>query len=83
MIRELIDARRQPARLVVVTSDKALYSYAKTLGARSCAPTSGTQLERRVAPGARADPDRGRIRREAGSGDRLSGWLKKFGGEED
>src|SRR5215470_4672470 len=33
LIREIIDTVERPSELVVVTSDKALYSYAKTQGA--------------------------------------------------
>src|SRR5512144_2536955 len=34
VIRDLVDAARHAGDLVVVTSDKALYSYARTRGAR-------------------------------------------------
>src|SRR4029450_6195125 len=33
VIRELVERAPRPAEIIVVTSDKALYSYVKTLGA--------------------------------------------------
>src|SRR6185503_9359036 len=33
IIRDLVERAARPAELIVVTSDKALYSYVKTLGA--------------------------------------------------
>jgi predicted RNA-binding protein with PIN domain len=83
VIRELIERAENPRDWIVVTSDKALYSYVKTLGASVLRAHEWNQLERRVAPGRDRDPDR-----SGGSGEKpdretdVSGWLKKFGGED-
>jgi predicted RNA-binding protein with PIN domain len=79
VIRELIERAENPRDWIVVTSDKALYSYVKTLGASVLRAHEWNQLERRVAPG--RDPGRG----GSGAGEKpdretdVSGWLKKFG----
>jgi predicted RNA-binding protein with PIN domain len=77
VIRELIDTAERAADLVVVTSDKALYSYAKTAGASVLRAHEWNALERRLVR-----PD------EASSGgekpdkeDDVEGWLRRFGGE--
>jgi predicted RNA-binding protein with PIN domain len=79
VIRELVERARRPAELIVVTSDKALYSYVKTLGASVLRAHEWNSLERHA-------PARGR---GASSGsekpdheDDVEGWLKKFGGSE-
>src|SRR5438128_8683013 len=48
LIRELVERAARPAELIVVTSDKALYSYVKTLGAVVMRAHGGNALERRV-----------------------------------
>ena len=53
VIRELVERAPRPAELVVVTSDKALYSYVKTLGA-SRATRARVERSRASRPGARA-----------------------------
>jgi predicted RNA-binding protein with PIN domain len=81
VIRELVERATHPAELIVVTSDKALYSYVKTLGASVLRAHEWNSLERRALSGARAassvsgsdKPDRE---------DDVEGWLKKFGGSE-
>jgi predicted RNA-binding protein with PIN domain len=77
VIRELIDTAERAADLVVVTSDKALYSYAKTAGASVLRAHEWNALERRLVR-----PD------DASSGgekpdkeDDVEGWLRRFGGE--
>jgi predicted RNA-binding protein with PIN domain len=74
VIRELLERAARPAELIVVTSDKALYSYAKTLGAPVLRAHEWNALERRAV---------GRDRGDAEKPDReedVEGWLKKFGG---
>jgi predicted RNA-binding protein with PIN domain len=79
VIRELVERAPRPAELVVVTSDKALYSYVKTLGASVLRAHEWNALERHAPPRARGassvsdKPDRE---------DDVEGWLKKFGGSE-
>ena len=75
MIRELVERAPRPAEIIVVTSDKALYSYVKTLGASVLRAHEWNALERRPRP--TADE---RLR-EARSGERHRGWLRTFGGE--
>ena len=69
-------------RVVVVTSDKAVYSYAKTRGAsrpaRPRVECARAPRDRRTGPGgSRAKPEREKPEQE----DDVAGWLKKFGGE--
>lgn len=82
VIRELVERAARPAELIVVTSDKALYSYVKTLGASVLRAHEWNAAERQVAPG--RGPGRG-----AGPGGEkpetetdVEGWLKRFGGSE-
>ena len=78
LIRDLVDAARRPGELVVVTSDKALYSYARTRGARVLRAHEWNALARGAAP---------RTARGAADGDKpehepdVEGWLKRFGRE--
>jgi predicted RNA-binding protein with PIN domain len=46
VIRALVDAEAEPAELTVVTSDKPLYSYARTRGARVLRAHEWGALER-------------------------------------
>ena len=62
-------------QLNCVTSDKALYSYVKTLGASILRAHEWNALERRVTPPA---PEGGeKPDRETD----VDGWLKRFGGD--
>jgi len=78
LIRDLVDGAQHPGDLVVVTSDKALYSYARTRGARVLRAHEWNALARGATP----DPRRG-----APKGDKpehepdIEGWLKRFGRE--
>jgi len=78
LIRDLVDAARNPGELVVVTSDKALYSYARTRGARVLRAHEWNALARGVTP---------RTPRGMPKGDKpehetdIEGWLKRFGRE--
>jgi predicted RNA-binding protein with PIN domain len=72
VIRELLDRAERPRDLVVVTSDKALYSYAKTRGAAILRAHEWNVLARQAAPGpAPAE----KPERETD----VEGWLKTFG----
>jgi predicted RNA-binding protein with PIN domain len=79
VIRELVERAPRPAELIVVTSDKALYSYVKTLGASVLRAHEWNSHERHALSRARGassvsdKPDRE---------DDVEGWLKKFGGSE-
>jgi predicted RNA-binding protein with PIN domain len=75
VIRDLVKRAPRAADLIVVTSDKALYSYVKTLGASILRAHEWNALERRVSP---AGPDAGeKPDRETD----VEGWLKRFGGD--
>jgi predicted RNA-binding protein with PIN domain len=79
VIRELVEQSTRPSELIVVTSDKALYSYVKTLGASVLRAHEWNALERktsaRIAAGASAEkPERE---------DDVEGWLRRFGADDD
>ena len=78
VIRELVERAPRPADLIVVTSDKALYSYVKTRARRCCARTSGTRSSASSSPRGAAD---GAARSRTAKTD-VEGWLKRFGGAE-
>jgi predicted RNA-binding protein with PIN domain len=78
LIRELVDVAPRPGELVVVTSDKPLYSYARTRGARVLRAHEWNALARGAEP---------RRRRAAAPSEKperetdVAGWLKRFGRE--
>lgn len=70
VIRELVERAPRPQELIVVTSDKALYSYVKTLGARVMRAHEWNQAERQLdRPAGEEKPERE---------DDVEGWLKRF-----
>jgi predicted RNA-binding protein with PIN domain len=75
VIRDLVERAARPAELIVVTSDKALYSYVRTLGASVLRAHEWNALERALPPG----PEKSdKPERE----EDVEGWLKRFGGED-
>jgi predicted RNA-binding protein with PIN domain len=76
VIRELLDRAARPSEWVVVTSDKAVYSYAKTCGASVLRAHEWNALDRRSSAG----PARGAGREKPEREDDVEGWLKTFGG---
>ena len=78
LIRDLVDAAPRPGELVVVTSDKPLYSYARTRGTRVLRAHEWNALARGAKP---------RVRRGASRGEKperetdVEGWLKRFSRE--
>jgi hypothetical protein len=78
VIRELVARAPRPQDLVVVTSDKALYSYARTLGASVLRAHEWNALERQLAAADRAREGAEKPEKE----DDVAGWLRKFGGSE-
>ena len=75
VIRDIVKRAPRAADLIVVTSDKALYSYVKTLGASILRAHEWNALERRVSPAAAEGgekPDRETD---------VEGWLKRFSGD--
>ena len=78
LVRDLVDAARDPGDLVVVTSDKALYSYARTRGARALRAQEWNAIARGAVPRNRRGAPRGeKPERETD----IEGWLKRFGRE--
>lgn len=73
VIRALVDDSPSPASWTVVTSDKALYSYVRTRGAKVMRAHEWNALDRRPSrssSGAEEKPDR-----EAD----VAAWLRRFG----
>jgi predicted RNA-binding protein with PIN domain len=75
VIRGLVDRSARPGELVVVTSDKALYSYARTRGAAVMRAHEWNRLERSLAR-VRPEGDAEKPARE----EDVEGWLRRFGG---
>jgi len=76
VIRELLERAARPAEWIVVSSDKALYSYCRTLGAQILRAHEWNALERQVLS-ERAAQQGDKPEREAD----IEGWLRRFGGE--
>jgi hypothetical protein len=76
VIRELVERAARPAELVVVTSDKALLSYVKTLGASVLRAHEWNALERQLGAERAARDGGEKPERE----DDVEGWLRRFGG---
>jgi predicted RNA-binding protein with PIN domain len=75
VIRDLVERAPRPGDIIVVTSDKALYSYVRTLGASVLRAHEWNALERALP---RAGEKSDKPERE----DDVEGWLKRFGGED-
>ncbi len=78
VIREIVDTAERPSELIVVTSDKALYSYAKTAGASVLRAHEWNAIERRLGRPAGSEPSSGE---KPDKEDDVEGWLKRFGGK--
>jgi predicted RNA-binding protein with PIN domain len=82
VIRELVERAERPAEIVVVTSDKSLYSYVRTLGACVLRAHEWNAAERQgPARGARAGNDRSSSEKPEREPD-VEGWLRRFGDAE-
>lgn len=80
VVREIVDGFARPGELIVVTSDKALYSYARTRGARVLRAHEWNALAREGAaraPRGRPTASREKPERETD----VDFWLKKFSGK--
>jgi predicted RNA-binding protein with PIN domain len=78
LIREIVDAAALPGELVVVTSDKPLYSYARTRGASVLRAHEWSALARDALPRAPRGAAKGeKPERESD----VEGWLKRFSRE--
>ena len=78
VIRRIVERAARPAELIVVTSDKALYSYVRTLGASVLRAHEWNALERQLVAAGAAREGAEKPERE----DDVEGWLRKFGGSE-
>jgi predicted RNA-binding protein with PIN domain len=77
VIRELVERAPRAQELIVVSSDKSLYSYCRTLGAQVMRAHEWNALERRLAPRRGARDGAEKPERE----DDVEGWLKTFSSE--
>jgi predicted RNA-binding protein with PIN domain len=78
VIREAIDRASRPGELIVVTSDKPVYSYARTRGAQVLRANEWNALARGAKPRAAKGQARGeKPERETD----VEGWLKRFSRE--
>lgn len=78
LIRELVDAAARPGELIVVSSDKPVYSYARTRGARVLRAHEWNALGREARSRRSArDAPREKPERETD----VEGWLKRFSRE--
>jgi predicted RNA-binding protein with PIN domain len=78
VIRDLVDAAPRPSELIVVTSDKALYSYVKTRGASAIRAREWNALAREAASRHRGASSSEKPERE----DDIEGWLERFGAQD-
>jgi predicted RNA-binding protein with PIN domain len=78
LIRDLVDAAPHSGDLVVVTSDKALYSYARTRGARVLRAHEWNALARDAKPRTTRGVAKGETPEHETD---VEGWLKRFGRE--
>jgi predicted RNA-binding protein with PIN domain len=76
VIKRMVDQSARPADLIVVTSDKPLYSYCRTRGAAVLRVHEWNSLARQASPAASA-ADEGKPEHEPD----VEGWLKLFGGK--
>lgn len=78
VIRSLVESAPRAAEWTVVTSDKALYSYCRTLGAEVLRAHEWNRLEQRRAPAGRkrsapsTSADKPERERD------VAGWLERF-----
>jgi predicted RNA-binding protein with PIN domain len=79
VIKGLVSRARRPGELIVVSSDKALYSWCRTQGASVLRAHEWNRLERQLLARGGAEPDAAeKPERE----DDVEGWLKIFGGSD-
>jgi predicted RNA-binding protein with PIN domain len=84
LVRRIVDESPRPGELLVVTSDKALYSYAKTRGAAVLRAHEWNALERGTTSHARASRRRPSATEAGEKPDRetdVEGWLRRFSRE--
>jgi predicted RNA-binding protein with PIN domain len=77
VIRSIVDSAARPADILVVTSDKALYSYARTRGAGVLRAHEWNALARGLSPRRLPGQRAGRSEKPERETD-VEGWLKRF-----
>jgi predicted RNA-binding protein with PIN domain len=77
VIRELCEQAPNPRDIIVVTSDKSLGDYVRTLGCTVLRAHEWNALERQLEARREKKPCAEKPDRE----DDVDGWLRKFGGE--
>ena len=78
VIRDIVDRSQDPQEWIVVTSDKPLYSYVRTRGARAMQTREWNALERAAdtaSSSALTRPSNEKPEREQD----VEGWLRRFG----
>ena len=80
VIREIVDAASRPGEILVVTSDKALYSYARTRGAAVLRAHEWNALARGGTPRVSKRPRAADSEKPERETDVL-GWLARFSRE--
>lgn len=76
VIRDLVDRAARPGELTVVSSDKAVYSYARTRGAAALRAHDWNALAR--APSHRPRPSPGERSEKPERETDIEGWLERF-----
>jgi predicted RNA-binding protein with PIN domain len=76
VIRGLIDGAARPAELTVVSSDKAVYSYARTRGAAALRAHDWNALAR--GPARRPRPGKSERSEKPERETDIEGWLERF-----
>jgi predicted RNA-binding protein with PIN domain len=78
LIRQIVDESERPGDFVVVSSDKPVYSHARSRGARALNAREWNELARDVKPRALARDARGEKPEREND---VDGWLKRFSRE--
>ena len=81
LIRTILDAVDRPGDWIVVTSDKPVYSYARTRGARALSAREWNELGRQGGRAPRSLIARDRATDKPERETDVEGWLKRFSGE--
>ena len=81
LIREILDEVDRPGDWIVVTSDKPVYSYARTRGARALSAREWNELGRDARSPRKSGPGREQSKEKPDRETDVEGWLKRFSGK--
>ena len=81
LIRAIVDDVDRPGDWIVVTSDKPVYSYARTRGARALTAREWNELGRQAPRAPRSLVARNQATDKPDREPDVEGWLKRFSGE--